>query len=105
MSMGEPHAHIRESRESLSESSLILLLQILRWLCESLRFIVNSVFFRRSASTPSSANRRLDSVRSGNDQSPRVHIKELDEHGRTTCTYGGVNGVTFRFIAQYFALA
>jgi hypothetical protein len=59
MSMGGPHAHMGESTESLSASSFSLLLQVLRRLCESLRFIVNSVFFRRSesGSTPSSANR------------------------------------------------
>ena len=60
MGMGEPHAHMRESTESLSASSLILLLQVLRQLCESFRFIANSVFFRRPECTPSSANRRLD---------------------------------------------
>jgi len=37
MSMEEPHAHMRESTESLSASSLSLLLQVLRQLCESFR--------------------------------------------------------------------
>jgi hypothetical protein len=64
MNMEEPHAHMGESTESLSALSLSVLLQVLHQLCESLRFrfIVNSVFFRRSRSTPSSANRRLHSV-------------------------------------------
>jgi hypothetical protein len=38
-------------------------LSLPRQLFESLRFI-NSVFFRRPECTPSSANRRLDSIRS-----------------------------------------
>ena len=37
MRMGEPHAHMGESTESLSASSLILLLQVLRQLSESFR--------------------------------------------------------------------
>ena len=74
MRMGEPHAHIRESSESLSASSFILLLQVLRQLCESLRSSANSVLFRRSGCTPSSANRGLDSV--------RISMGERREHGR-----------------------
>jgi hypothetical protein len=59
MSMGESHAHMGESTESLSALSFSLLLQVLRQLCKSLRFTVNSVLFRRSGSTPFSiANRR-----------------------------------------------
>ena len=58
ISMEGSHAHIRESVESLSASSLILLLQVLRELCESLCFIANSVLFHRSGCTPFSiANR------------------------------------------------
>jgi hypothetical protein len=68
MSMGEPHAHIRESTESLSASLLILLLQVLRQLFESIRFIVNSVFLRRSGSPPSSPDRPLESAASGAPQ-------------------------------------
>jgi hypothetical protein len=34
-----------------------------------------------------------------------MSMGELREYGRTTCAYGGVNGVTFRFITQFFALA
>jgi hypothetical protein len=30
---------------------------------------------------------------------------EPHEHGRTTCAYGGVNGVTFRVIAQSSAVS
>ena len=37
MGMGELHAHMRESTESLSASSLILLLQVRRLLFESFR--------------------------------------------------------------------
>jgi hypothetical protein len=51
MSMEEPHAHMTESRESISASSLTLPLQVLRQLFEYLRFIVNSVFFHRPEST------------------------------------------------------
>src|ERR1700733_6894931 len=29
-----------------------------------------------------------------------MRMEEEHEHGRTTCAYRGVNGVTFRFIAQ-----
>ena len=54
MGMGEPHAHMAESTESLSASSLILLLQVLRQLCESSAAIPNSVLFRRPGCTPSS---------------------------------------------------
>jgi hypothetical protein len=39
MSMGEPHAHMRESMESISASLLSLLLQVLPQLVESLRFM------------------------------------------------------------------
>ena len=39
MSMDEPHAHIRESTESLSVSLLSVLLQVRRQLLESLRFM------------------------------------------------------------------
>jgi hypothetical protein len=49
--MEDSYAHMRESTESLSASSLSLLLQVLRQLCESLRFIANSVLFRRSGCT------------------------------------------------------
>ena len=69
-----PHAHMAESTESPSASSLILLLQV-RQLCESC-FIPNSVLFRRSGCTPSSANRGLDSV--------RISMGERREHGRTS---------------------
>jgi hypothetical protein len=50
--MRNSYAHMRESTESLFASSLSLLLQVLRQLCESLRFIADSVFIRRSGSTP-----------------------------------------------------
>jgi hypothetical protein len=53
MSMEEPHAHIKESMESLSASSFSLLFQVLRQLCESLCFIVQSSASRSSpASSP-----------------------------------------------------
>ena len=76
--MRNSYAHIRESTESLSASSLSLLLQILRLLFESFRFLnlVNSVFFRRPECTPSSANHRLDSV--------RISMGERREHRRTS---------------------
>jgi hypothetical protein len=64
--MEEPHAHMGESTESLSTSSFSFLLQVLRRLCESLRFIINSVCLRRSGSLLSSPDRPLDSVRSRN---------------------------------------
>ena len=61
MGMGIPHAHMGESVESLSASSLSVLLQVqVRQLCESLCFTV------RSGCTPSSPNRRFDTVRSLN---------------------------------------
>jgi len=47
---------------------------------------------RRSGSTPSSPNRRLDSV--------CISMEESHGHGRTPCAYGGVSGVTFRVIAH-----
>ena len=57
MSMGEPHAHMGESVESLSSSSLSAPLQVqVRQLCEPLCFIV------RSGCTTSSPNHRLDTV-------------------------------------------
>ena len=85
--MGEPHAHMGESVESLSASSFTLLIQVLRQLCESLRFTANSVFIRRSECTPSSANRGLDSVRIsvGERREHGVNImsvRERHEHGR-----------------------
>ena len=39
MRMGEPHAHMRESTESLSASSFSALLQVHRLLFESFRFM------------------------------------------------------------------
>jgi hypothetical protein len=51
--------------ESISAFRL-LLLQVLHQLFEYLRFVANSVFFRRAESTPSSVNHRLESVRSLN---------------------------------------
>ena len=50
------------------------------------------------------ANRGLDSVRISMGE-PREHgnrmsIGESHGHGRTPCAYGGVNGVTFRFIVH-----
>jgi hypothetical protein len=35
----------------------------------------------------------------------RISMGEPHEHWRTACTYGGVNGVTFRLVAQSFALS
>ena len=34
-----------------------------------------------------------------------MSMEELHEYGRTTCAYERVNGVTFRFIVESFALA
>ena len=98
MSVEESHENKRiacaygESTESLTASTLILLLQVLRELRESLCFIANSVLFCRSGCTPSAANHRLNSV--------RISMGERRERGNTICAYGGVNGVTFRLIAH-----
>jgi len=64
MSMGESHAYMGESTESLSASSLILLLQVRRLL----------FLFHRPECTPSSVNRGLDSV--------RISMGEPHEHRR-----------------------
>ena len=66
--------------------------------------IANLVLFGRPGCTPSSANRGLDSVRISMGE-PREHenlmsMGESHGHGRTPCAYGGVNGVTFRFIVH-----
>jgi hypothetical protein len=81
------YAHIRESTESLSALSLGLLLQVLRQLCESLRFIANSVLFCCSGCMSPSANCRLYSVRSRNPlafaQNNRRTMGERHEHMST----------------------
>ena len=94
MSMGEPHAHIRESTESLSASSFIL----------CFRFFVSFV-------SPSAIANSVFSVVLNVPHLPRivvliqyvsawenvVSMEESHEYGRTTWAYGGVTGVTFRF--------
>ena len=104
MSMGEPHAHMRESTESLSASSLILLLQVLL-LCESsVSSLIQSFPSSYGMFSPSfrihSIVILIDHLEHESACGDPMSIEESHEHGRTTCAYKGVNGVTFRFIAH-----
>jgi hypothetical protein len=69
--------------------------------------IVDSVLFCRPESTPSSPDRSLNKVRSRNPlafaKKSHMTIGERHKHWSTSCAYEGVNGVTFRFIAESFA--
>ena len=99
MGMEEPHAHMGESTESIPPSSFKL---------QSLP--------RYSASSPiqsfSVVLDRLDSVHSlVFAQKNVMSVRERHENGKMAWAWKnhmriwGVNGVTFRFIAQFFALA
>src|ERR1700733_12528617 len=97
---------MRESTESLSASSLILLLHVLRQLFESLCFIANPVLFRRSGSTPfcialcAQVSIVLLTQYALVIASRSPHNKP-HEHGRTACAYEGVNGVNISFSVSF----